>query len=107
MSYKHKHIISPADIIDLYHEIKGIISDYGINILNNENLSTCTQFVVLCYQHIPHNLTDLSPIEYKRIQKHKPQIPTNPMYASESYVRYMPKSGNENNNSSDDWQLVK
>lgn len=106
MSYKKKqHVVSPSDIIELYHEIKQVIRDHGVNILNNENQFTCTQFIDLCYQHLPHSSTDLNTREYKLIQKSKPRVSIEPIYLSDAYIKYEYKSNKEYD--ADGWELVK
>lgn len=108
MSYKkNKHIISPSDIIELYHEIKKVTADHGVNILNNENQFTCSQFIDLCYQHLPHSSTDLSNREYKLIQKQKSRNSINPIYLSDAYIKYESQHKNNKEYDAEGWELVK
>ncbi len=103
MSHKNKnHIILPSDIIEVYNEIKEMVSSHGVNILNKEGISTCNDFVDMCYRYIPRHSTDLSQLEYMYIQKSINDVPNLPLFKSNSYTAKKQKQIDEN-----DWKLVK
>lgn len=49
-------VIDTNDFIDLFHTITNYIKDTNMNLLDNKDSNTCSEFIELCYKHLNNKI---------------------------------------------------